>query len=190
MSNYWCVNFADQAILNHGIEKKLWMMQYQYEDEQNPEFEADGSAQVTINWRGLKAVDVGDKFVAYLPRSTFYATGTVIAPRRVKTATDLVSSVEEYVAQKRSHDHNSGFVYYSPVFYEDFSDEWRSPFDELHRWPQRIDVDLWQNFVPGGIVVKCLHSIPPNEIQKAAFRISKEMFDDISRRLVRKSSHN
>ncbi len=127
MTRYWCVNFGHEPVLTHGIDKNLWLMQYQYADEQDNEFEADRPAQITKNWRRLKEINVGDQVAAYLPQNTFYATGTVIKPRRAKTSKDHTDTVDEYLKRKRSHDHKNGFVYYSPVFYEDFSDRWRSP---------------------------------------------------------------
>jgi Domain of unknown function (DUF3883) len=184
MTRYWCVDFGHDAVLTHGIEKKPWMMQYQYADEQNNGFEGDRPAQITMNWRRLKEINVGDRFAAYLPRNTFYATGTVITPRRAKTSKDYADTVDEYLKRKRSHDHTNGCVYYTPVFYEDFSDKWRPPADKLNRWPQRIDVDEWRHFVPDGVVVKGLNRIPPYELQKAAFEISKDLFDDIAKRLA------
>ncbi len=183
MTRYWCVDFCNDAILTHGLEKKLWMMQYQYDDG-NDEFQADRPASITRNWRRLQEISAGDRFVAYRPRNKFFATGTVIKPRHAKTAKDQTDTIEEYLKRKRSHDRKTGFVFYTPVFYEDYSDNWRPPNEKLSRWPQRIDVDEWRNFVPDGVVVKGLNKIPPNELRVAVFEISKKFFDKISAKLT------
>ena len=157
-------------VLTHGIEKNVWMMQYQYADEQGNGFEGDGPAQITKNWRRLEEIQVGDQFAAYLPRNTFYATGTVIKPRK---AMDIRGTVEEYLKSKRSHNHKKGVVYYTPVFYEDFSDKWRAPDDNSTRWPQRIDVEDWTHFVPNGVVVKGLIRFVPMSFKWRCLKSSR-----------------
>jgi len=187
MIKYWAVNFGFDAVLAHGLAKKLWMMQYQYADEDGNQFEGDRPGVITKNWRRLKEIKPGHQFVAYLPHSTFYATGTVIKPRRAKIAQDIPDTVEAYLKRKRSHEHKKGFVYYTPVFYEDFSDRWRARDDNMTRWPQRIDVDEWRNFIPDGVVVKGLrtiYGIERQELRKAVFEIGKELFEVISSRLL------
>ena len=86
--------------------------------------------------------------------------------------------------RKRSHDHDTGYVYYTPVFYEDFTDKWRHPNDPLMRYAQRIDVDEWRYYVPDGVSVKGLNEIPRNEIQLAVFGITKSYFDRIAKKLA------
>jgi len=119
MTKYWCVNFdlRSGVCLQHGIHQKLWMMQYQYADDQGHVFQ-DGRqrAATTRNWRRMKEVEEGDRFVAYLPGNRFYAVGTVIQPRIAKSLQDHTDSIEDYVARKRSHDFLTGRVYYTPVF--------------------------------------------------------------------------
>ena len=68
-------------------------------------------AATTRNWRRMKEIEVGDKFVAYLPGNKFYAIGTVITPRRAKKPQDPTDTIENYVKNKRSHDHKAGYVY-------------------------------------------------------------------------------
>ena len=34
MTKFWCANFDSDACLHHGIHRKLWLMQYQYADDQ------------------------------------------------------------------------------------------------------------------------------------------------------------
>lgn len=184
LTRYWCANFAFDEGLKYGIEKNLWMMQYQFADEAIHEFQADGSAQIVRNWRRLAEIKSGDRLAAYLKKNRFFATGTVITPRRMRAATDTFGSIENYLAQKQSHKHKSGFVYYTPVFYEDFSDKWRAPHDKWSRWPQRIDVDDWLNFVPSGVEIKGLSDIPLDQIRSAVFEIDKRFFDEIERRLA------
>jgi hypothetical protein len=163
----------------------ITMMQYQYADDQGHVFQDSRQrAATTRNWRRMKEISVGDRFVAYLLGNKFYAVGTVIAPRRAKTPMDPTDSVEEYVARKMSHEHENGFVYYTPVFYEDFSDNWRHPDDQLMRYAQRIDVDGWEHFIPGGVSVPGLNAIPRPELQMAAFEIDKDYFDRILKKLA------
>lgn len=188
MPKYWCVNFdsVSKVCLQHGIDRQLWLMQYQYADDQGNVFQ-DGRqrASTTSNWRRMKEIKVGDKFVAYLPGNKFYAIGTVIEPRRAKKPNDPSDTIDEYVARKQSHDHDTGFVYYTPVFYEDFTDKWRHPDDALMRYAQRIDVDEWRYYVPDGVVVKGLGEIPPYEkAVHAVFPITKTYFDRIARKLA------
>ncbi len=183
MTRYWCVNFLYEAVLTHGIAKNLWMMQYQYADEQGNQFEGNRQAQITKNWRRLEEINVGDRFAAYRPRNKFYATGTVIKPRRAKTSKDHTDTVDEYLKRKRSHDHKNGFVYYTPVFYEDFSDKFRFD-DKFTRWSQRIDVDEWRHFVADGVEVKGLKKIRRDQLQIAVFEIKKDLFDKITERLA------
>ena len=185
MTKYWCVNFDAEACLQHGIKRNLWLMQYQYSDDQGNEFQGGRQqAATTRNWKRLKEVQVGDRFVAYLRGNKFFAVGTVISPRRSKTAQDQTDSVDDYVTRKRSHDYDSGCVYYTPAFYEDFTDEWRYPDNPLMRYSQRIDVEEWRHYVPDGISVKGLKQIPPYELQMAVFEITEGYFDEIAKTLA------
>src|SRR5262249_27610802 len=97
---------------------------------------------------------------------------------------DHTDSVEEYVARKESHRYGSGRVYYTPVFYEDFSDNWRHPDNTLMRYAQRIDVEEWQHFVPDGVAVTGLNAIPRPELQMAVFEIEEGFFDRILKKLA------
>jgi Domain of unknown function (DUF3883) len=187
MPKYWCVNFdsVSKVCLQHGIDRKLWLMQYQYADDHGNVFQ-DGRqrASTTRNWRRMKEIKVGDKFVAYLPGNKLYAIGTVIEPRRAKKPRDQSDTIDDYVARKRSHDHDTAFVYYTPAFYEDFSDKWRHPDNALLRYAQRIDVDGWRYYVPDGVSVKGLNKIPPYELQMAVFGITRAYFDRIAKKLA------
>ena len=187
MTKYWCVNFdsVSKVCLQHGIDRKLWLMQYQYEDDHGNVFQGGKQkAATTRHWRRMKEVSIGDKFVAYLPGNKFYAVGTVIEPRKSKTRSDHADTIDEYVERKRSHDHDAGCVFYTPVFYEDFADKWRHPDYPLMRYAQRIDVDEWRYYVPDGVSVKGLNDIPRPELQMAAFRIKKRFFDRIAKTLA------
>lgn len=183
MARYWCVNFDFPDCLIHGIEKNLWLMQYQYADEKGHVFQDDRKAAIRRNWEQLAKVKPGDWFVAYLKTNTFYAIGQVITPRKTKTTQDVMDNIEDYLERKESHEHTKGCVYYSPVFYEDFTDKWRDPNNSLQRYAQRIDVDQWLYYVPDGVVVKGLNKIPVPEIQKAVFEIPKSLFETISKTL-------
>ncbi len=187
MPKYWCVNFDSESkvCLEHGIKKNLWMMQYQYKDDHGNVFQDDNQkAATTTNWKRLGEINAGDKVVAYLRGSKFFAVGTVIEPRRAKTPQDHTDTIQEYVKRKRSHDHKSGYVYYTPVVYEDFTDKWRHPDDKLMRYAQRVDVDQWQHYVPDGVTINGLNKIAVPEIQKAVFKIPKGLYDAVVRKLA------
>jgi hypothetical protein len=185
---YWCVNFGYQEPLDHGIEKKCWMMQYQYADDEGNEHEGDRPGVIGKNWRRLALVKPGHKFVAYLRGNRFFAIGTVIKPRRPSSEKEH-GDIEKYLQRKRSHDRTTGFVYYTPVFYEDFSDRWRAKEDNSTRWPQRIDVEGWRSYVHEGVVVKGMrkrYRVSRPETRLAVFKIPKEMFDEINAKLAAK----
>lgn len=196
MATYWCANFDSEACLQHGIEKQLWMMQYQYKDDFGNVFQ-DGRQKpaTTGNWRRLKQISDGDWFVAYLPRkrsdtgNSFFAIGQVRMPRRPRPSSDPKSFIDRYVVDQRSHDHSTGYVYYdeAPVFYEDFTDEWRYPDDDLTRYAQRIDVEEWQHYVPEGIPWLSSLKISAPEIRRAFFKIPKKAFDQIAKQLAAKN---
>jgi len=184
MTKYWCVNFDSEACLQHGIQQNLWMMQYQYADDHGNEYQGYKKGAIRRNWERLGKISPGDWFVAYLKPQTFYAIGKVITPRRGKTDHDYTDTIGGYLDRQKSHDHCSGCVYYTPVFYEDFTDKWRHPEDELTRYPQRVDVEEWRYCVPGGVSVQGLNKIPPNELRLAVFALPKGYFQRIARELA------
>ncbi|MCC7337872.1 MAG: DUF3883 domain-containing protein [Pirellulaceae bacterium] len=93
--------------------------------------------------------------------------------------------MESYVASQRSHDIKRGIVHYAdaPVFYEDFDDVWRSADSPRMRYAQRIDVERWSSIVPHGVPWISELKVPPNEIQRAFFKIKKRHFEQISHML-------
>jgi len=160
-------------------------MQYQYADDHGNIYQGNKKAAIRKNWERLGEIRPGDQFVAYLQENQFFAIGTVIKPRRSKQADDSTNTIADYLDGKTSHDHRTGYIYYTPVFYEDFTDTWRSPNNRLMRYAQRIDVDGWQHYVPGGIVLKGLGkmvSLP--EIRKAVFEIPKGFFETVATQLA------
>ena len=183
MTRYWCVNFKNEARLEHAIQNQRWMMQYQYEDDHGNVFQGGNKKPATTsNWKQIGKISEGDKFAAYLPTSRFFAVGTVITPRRARTPNDRTDTISAYLQRRRSHDVKTGYVYYTPVFYENFSDKWRTP-DTRMPFPQRIDVDEWQFYVPGGVVVSGLNAIKVFEKTKAAFEIPEELFQRVVNKL-------
>ncbi len=191
MTTYWCVNFDSEACLEHGIDKNIWMMQYQYADDHGNVFQGGNKkSATTLNWRRLKNISDGDWFVAYLPRdrtvtgNTFFAIGKARMPRRSYTSGDHKSTVEQYVIDQKSHNHSTGYVYYEDalVFYEDFTDKWRAE-DHVMRYAQRIDVEKWQHYVPAGVPWVSNLKIRPFEIQRAFFEIRDDNFDTIMKTL-------
>ncbi len=191
MTKYWCVNFDDPACLKHGIQKKLWMMQYQYADDQGNDYQGNKKPAIRMNWERLARIKPGHWFVAYLKRNTFFAIGKVTTPRRPKSAHDIADTIANYLEQKQSHKYTSRYVYYTSVFYEDFTDEWTFPPRPLMRYPQRIDVDKWRVYVPGGIEKEgLLGRIPPYELTKAVFEITKDDFDTIRKELLKDQGYD
>lgn len=190
MTKYWCVNFDSEACLKHGIERNLWMMQYQYADDHGHEHQGHKKGAISRNWNQVGKIKPGHWFVAYLPGkravtgNPFYAVGKVITPRRAKTAHDPSDTIQNYLRRQRSHDHDTGYVYYTPVFYEDFTDKWVDPNDKISRYAQRVDVDRWLHFVPEGVSVKGLNLVPRHKTVNAVFEIGKEFFDRIKGALV------
>ena len=73
MTTYWCANFVSDEGLEHGIEKNLWMMQYQYADSFGNEHEGNNKGTITRNWRQHEKVKPDDWLVAYVPENRNYA---------------------------------------------------------------------------------------------------------------------
>jgi hypothetical protein len=182
--SYWCANFNIAACLRHGIEKQLWMMQYQYSDGRGHTFQGNKKGAIRRNWKQAEQIKEGDWIVAYLKPQTFYAIGRVILPRRLKSPGELTETVDDYLNRKSSHEHATGYVYYTSVFYEDFSDPWGRPDDPLMKYPQRIDVDRWRSFVPDGVSVIGLKDVLLYDLQNAVFRIDQPYFEQIKAELV------
>ena len=185
MTKYWCVNFDSEACLQHGIKRNLWMMQYQYADDHGNEHQGYKKGAISRNWNQMSKIKPSHWFAAYLPGSRavtgnpFYAVGKVVTPRRAKTAHDPADTIQGYLQRQRSHDHDTGYVYYTPVFYEDFTDKWVDPNDKISRYAQRVDVDRWLYFVPEGVSVKGLNLVPRHMTVNAVFEIDKDFFDRI-----------
>jgi hypothetical protein len=132
-------------------------------------------AAITKNWRRLEQITAGDRLVAYLPGNKFFATGTVIGPRRPMTGQDQHDTIPDYL--KRGKPYTSGFVYFSPSSaYENFTDGCRSH-------PVRIDVEKWENFVPDGVSATG-PPVPRFKTVYAAFDIDKDRFDAIRSSLL------
>ena len=196
MTRCWCVNFEHPACLEHGIQKKLWLMQYQYGDGYKHIYQSGKrqKGRICVNWRRLGEISEHDWFVAYLPKNMFFAIGEVRTPRRIKRTDDSTNTIENYLNVQRSHDHQTGYIYYTPVFYENFNDKWRRPDDVvLLRYPQRIDVHEWLFYVPEGITIGGLGkkknslnawAVKPNELHTAAFPIKRDFFEAIATRLA------
>ncbi len=167
------MNFELADCLKHGIDNDVWVMGYQYDERAE---QGNRKTRITLNWRMLKEISPGDKFISYLPRDTFFATGTVRSPRRRRTSADPLDNIEEYLQRRESHDR--GFVYFkNSVAYENFT-------DDCDDYPVRIDVKKWENYVPGGVVVKVVNDVPIHQRRKAVFQIAKRVFDRIARKLA------
>lgn len=168
MSKLWCVNFESVDCLHHGIRNNLWLMGYQYAKKGTDA--PARKAAITRNWKRLEHITAGDRLVAYLPGNKFFATGTVISPRRQKTSLDRYDTITDYL--KRGKAYTSGYVYLSSsVAYENFTD---GKFSH----PVRIDVEEWENFVPDGVSVAG-PPVPRFKTVYAAFDINEDRFDEI-----------
>ncbi len=164
MCKYWCVNFDGETslsckkpkdfILQYGLEKRLWLMHYQYHHQKK--------GLTTTNWNQAVKPKPGDWLVAYLSVSTFYAIGEVartdIHRERHKDKPVRKDTIARTTSKKK-HICNDGIVEYndSNAMYEDFTDKWRTPLDsrcnKVWEYPQRIDVDEWKYVVRNGVKV-------------------------------------
>lgn len=168
-NKHWLVNFEAMDCLHHGIRNKLWMMGYQYARKGNDE--PNRKAAITRNWKRLAEFSPGDKFVAYVPGNKYFATGTVINPRRQSKSSDKIDSIESYL--KRGKSYTKGFVYFPPsVTYENFT-------DDFNYYPSRVDVEAWENFVPNGVTIDW-PALPRHKTVYAAIEIDKAHFDAIN----------
>ncbi len=169
---YWCANFENEKNLEHGLTNICWSMGYQCSDSDPP----SRKAAITSNWRLLLKVKEGDKFVAYLKESRFFAIGTVVRPRRKRTSSDVLDSIEEYLARKEAY--SKGFIYFSDcqVAYENF--------DDRAGWPVRIDVDSWTKQNLNGVHLKVIGNIPVHKKTRTIFEISKTIFQKIETELM------
>ncbi len=116
----------------------------------------------------------------------FYAVGKVRTPRRPRTANDATNQIEKYLAERRSHDHKHGYVYYTDarVFYENFDDKWIDPEDDISRYAQRIDVEKWELYVPDGVWVEGVEITQRNKTVYAVFEIGRDYFEAIKEKLT------
>jgi hypothetical protein len=190
MTKYWCVNFDSEACLRHGVGRNCWMMQYQFADDQGPVHQGRKKGAITRNWNQAGKIEAGHWLVAYLPGkraitgNPFFAVGQVITPRRARTPHDPADTIRAYLRRQRSHDRRTGFVYYTPVFYEDFTDPWVEPNDGVSRYAQRVDVAQWLHFVPRGVSVKGLNLVPRHQTVNAVFEIGQDFFTRIKAALA------
>lgn len=172
-TNYWLVNFETMDSLHHGIRNKLWMMGYQY--SRRGKDDPSRKAAITRNWNRLAEISPGDKFVAYVPGNKYFASGTVISPRRTVAPKDQVDLVTDYLKRKKSY--TKGYVYFPPsVVYENFTDEHNNN-------PVRIDVESWEDFVPSGVTVDW-PALPRHKTVYAAIAIEKDHFATINSTLA------
>ena len=194
MTQYWAANFDFHECLQHGLDNQFWMMQYQYTDDVTGlVYQGVNPGKVTINWKKTKSVQIGDVLVAYLRRkgnpnrNGFFAIGRVIEPRKKATSK---SSLEAYVAHKRSHDHKKGIIHYkdAPALYEDFDDTWRASFDPNFRYAQRIDVDHWEFIKADGVPWLKEMDLSVGVKTKALFKLKKPWFDKIKAALKQNKS--
>jgi hypothetical protein len=199
-------NQPPEFVLQHGRDLNLWLMQYQYRHandghdyQQNP----GQLSKITLNWRAVRQIRPGDCCVASVRpyeqgQRRCYAIAEVIAPRKGRVHQDQINRT----LQQRRHVRLVGTVEYTDAagaFYEDFTDEWNLPLnnpkcaycanhpgqlDEDWRYPQRIDVDKWRYYVPGGVQVPGIGKAAPEGYRAAAFPITERFFIQIRRELV------
>jgi Domain of unknown function (DUF3883) len=177
----WCVNFNFDDCLKHGIDNNLWMMQYQYGDGHGQTLQDDKKGAIQRNWSQAERIEEGDWFVAYLKPKRFFAVGKVRRPRTIGQGP--TGEIQEYIKQKKSPVHPTGHIYYTSVFYEDFTDSWRKAGHNGFRYPQRIDVEQWLHYAPAGVSVKGLGETRLYDLQNAVFEIPKAFFQTVLAKL-------
>ncbi len=180
---FWCVNFDDEYCLSHGLDAGFWMMQYQYPDTKGNDFQGgDKQAATTKIWKQMCKLRVGDKLIAYLRGSRFFAVGTVVAPRALISKVKTFREVKEYIDGKDSHRIKSGVVVYrdAEALYEDFDDSWRHPRHRFFRYAQRIDVAAWELRFSAGVKVQILGDKQPFELHSAVFEITEQQFQQVA----------
>ena len=209
MPRYWCVSFDANAgqfggmdedyVLLHGLERKLWLMQYQYAHDGH-DYQATPRGNITRNWNAAGNISVGDWCAAYLTGCRFYAIGEVICPRSPRLQQDTF----ERTRREECHIYLCGTVAYtdaSDAFYEDFTDEWNlmlnnpeciacqaasAQLQEVWRYPQRIDVEEWVCRVREGVDMSgegLGDAVITGSHRNAAFEISDSFFEQIRGRL-------
>jgi hypothetical protein len=174
-------------------------MQYLYSDDDYTY--QGGSTQkgvTTYTWNRLKDLKPGDRVVAYLPSSRFYAVGKVITPRRSVTHKDTVRAYVERQAPL----FQDGIIYYTdaPAFYEDYANQLElevknrrschSDMRETWNYNQRVDVQKWIHVVPDGVELNGLFKAATacaNTCRHAVFEIEKPFFQRIEKTLERQS---
>jgi hypothetical protein len=209
MPRYWCVSFDANAgpcggmdedyVLLHGLERKLWLMQYQYAHDGH-DYQATPRGNITRNWNAAGNIRVGDWCAAHLRGCRFYAIGKVILPRLPLLQQDTF----ERTRRERHHIYLCGTVAYpgtSDAFYEDFTDDWNltlnnfqciacqaapAQLQEVWRYLQRIDVKEWVCRVREGVNMSgegLADAVIAGSRRNAAFEISEPFFERIRGRL-------
>ncbi len=197
MAAFWCVNFdADPSVLDHGLEERTWLMQYQYSHNGHAyQGQQNQIAATTKNWNAARTIKPGDWLAAHQPGNRFYAVGEVIAPRSRDRHHGQPLHEDSVGRTVREHTHHflDGIVRYADAqaFYEDFTDGWSRSVVNRHshkaepwKYPQRVDVDRWQHVNLDGVEMKGLSKyVPPYKIRLAAFEIPNSFFSEIRTRL-------
>jgi hypothetical protein len=198
---YWCLNFdphtdPDQhRMLNYGLDQSLWLMQYQYPDKDHVYQGGTMLSATTRNWRTLGKIKPGDQCLAYLPNSMFYAVGDVIKRRQRARHQEQPFMPDDIgrTTTEHSHKHVEGIVEYTPVFYEDFTDNFQIEYDlnpgiEVYRYAQRIDVRKWRYVVRSGI--KCrglLAAVIDGTVRDTVVEIDEEFFESVENALMERT---
>jgi hypothetical protein len=189
---YWCANFDDTDVLDHGLEIDAWLLQYQYE---HGGFDYQGNrrrkGRTTAVWKSLREVEIGDWLLAYLSGGWFFAVGRVVEPKTLERQAGAVQhcdTVERTVGQGH-HLYFDGVVRYrdAPAFYEDFTDPWNVSTEGMRdhqpaNWPyaQRIDVAEWQHVVADGVNVSGLATAAPLPLyRRPLFPVDAEFFAEV-----------
>jgi small subunit ribosomal protein S10 len=189
---YWCLNCAldagqkagdESIILTHCLEQNLWAMQYQYAHNSH-DYQDNALQRGTIvrNWDAIAEIQPGDWCAAWMPSGMFYAIGRVIKPRRAAALHDRV----DRTLSERRHIHLDGIVHYTDAagaFYECFTAAFVVQYNradrchycrdhpdesEVMKFPQRIDVEEWENIVRSGVPVSGLQGAAKCNLRGAA----------------------
>jgi 5-methylcytosine-specific restriction protein B len=138
-TQYWVVNGYDKEKIKYCIENSVFIMQYQY-GEQN-------QGTVTKILDKVTKISPGDKVILY-NKNKYYACGIFTEP---KLKPDIRTSLEEQI-NGRIKQESGKIVFYTDAlcYFEDLSD--KNGFEG--EWGQRLAVEKWENINNEGIEIK------------------------------------
>lgn len=166
-TNYWIVNGYDIDTINYCIENDVFIMQFQYEDQNN--------SSVTKNLRNAGKVKVGDKVLLF-NKNRYYAQSTF---KEVDIEFTKEKNLKEQISNKHVNDLGEIVVFEdADCFYEDLT----LGNDFEGRWGQTLMVNPWEDFNSKGIEIKGIAGsvdFTQNSVMKVKDRAFFEKVSDI-----------